>query len=314
MIARLNVFFSQRYGGTKLAETEAPQQDVQQQRAGGSAERAWLRPAETVRDWIAVITRIRRTTDSCRRGTMATPRYLEGVLDKSPRERIPPAPIHIDIGWRDVLRKEDDTMRRMLMPTNSGQKSVRFEGGGAPAQERKGLAAFCKTVRDEQGGKGWAVACRDPAVAAAMRHLRQRVQTLSIPEKAVEPSEWGAPRLQWARRTAAAAAPARVPHEQGASARLCRAVPRTRLPAAGGRGHVALVQIVGHVRQRRPSRPHFQVRQGSFQPLRRAPTRRREAHVECRSGEAKVRVARCLPFGRHWGSVDGGRACLAVCV
>ena len=190
MIARLNVFFSQRYGGTKLAETEAPQQDVQQQRAGGSAERAWLRPAETVRDWIAVITRIRRTTDSCRRGTMATPRYLEGVLDKSPRERIPPAPIHIDIGWRDVLRKEDDTMRRMLMPTNSGQKSVRFEGGGAPAQERKGLAAFCKTVRDEQGGKGWAVACRDPAVAAAMRHLRQRVQTLSIPEKAVEPSEW----------------------------------------------------------------------------------------------------------------------------
>ena len=103
-------------------------------------------------------------------------------MPAEPREKLAPSPVHIDIGWRSLLAKEDKTFARLMAP-----QGARPSAAWAPV----GLAAFAKGVRDDGDGGGWRTACRDPAVAAAMRHLRRRVAVLSdlstVPE-----SEWAA--------------------------------------------------------------------------------------------------------------------------
>eukprot|EP00966_Prymnesium_polylepis_P262210 6056715-Prymnesium_polylepis.1 len=99
-----------------------------------------------------------------------------------PREVLAPSPVHVDIGWRSLLAKEDKTFARLMAPQGARPSAMR-----APS----GLTDFAKGVRDDGDGGGWRRACRDPAVAAAMRHLRRRVQVLSD-LSAVPESAWAA--------------------------------------------------------------------------------------------------------------------------
>ena len=80
---------------------------------------------------------------------------------------------HADIGWRELVNKEDRIWKRFLQPV-------------PPAPRRQNLVTFYDGLREEGG---WDSAVRDPQVAQALRHLRRRVAQLQAPETAGVPSD-----------------------------------------------------------------------------------------------------------------------------
>jgi hypothetical protein len=81
--------------------------------------------------------------------------------------------VHADIGWRQLVEREDRTWSQLLRPQ-------------ARVPIRKPLLAFCH----DQKAKGWAGVVRDPEAAAALRYLRHRVAQLQQPDRAALPSDW----------------------------------------------------------------------------------------------------------------------------